>query len=472
MNFAVNYYRLTLPIVLKAERQCNYLVSKPVELFINEHAPAELSEVCPKKKYIDRWNEKLWLQAQDKDKSLSQRAIAVTALRCYVSLCLDKTAKFIFKKYRSIRPENINLDEVRNLLLRDTDIECLYLLETSSNYRRNKMQKMSRDERGFSETSSNAVEYLPLSFEVLETWNPNLESAFSLNNWTTQKALDSNIMKQLGIDRHTPWYRLMKIAQRRLKLFSDYDKKYIKAFQQVYQLDLDQNRKSYNSPYPDPTQKQLANVSELLKIELKFVSAEWDIKAVQSYLRELADEIRRLYFDMPTNRQLLLEVPAVEIDHDLERAVLDALDKLGEEINIIQQAVQKVFSQHQKSVQSSLERHNINFQKIIYLYYCVGLSQSEIARQINRDQSQVSRLLNPKKYLKQTYVECIDMVIGSVMQDFYFSDDPNIVEDLERYIREIFSNDFEKARKLISSRSKRGKNVESVYFQAICSLYS
>ncbi len=475
MSFAANYSRLTLPIASDVQKQCRYQKSESAQSFITEYAPAELLEACPKTNHVDAWNKKLWRQALADENSMLQRVIAVTALRCYLSNCLEETAKLIFSEYKnkSVRAEQITLNEVRTLLLGDIQIEHQYVLEPSENPKRRRLLNINQSGQNGSVIPVEVTQYFPLSFEVLATWNPDLESILSLRNWAKRKALDVKIMKQLGIDRCTPWYRLNKISQRYLKQFDEYETKYIKIFQQVYQADLHRNRRSNNSRLPEPTQEQLTKIQKLLKIELGISEIETD--KVKNDLLNLADDIRRLYLGVPSRRTFsLLEQQLLETNHELELAVEDTLDELGGVACIIQCAVRKIFGRHQESVPSNLERHDINFQEIIYLYYCVGLSQADIARQIDRDQSQVSRLLKPRKYLELTYVECINMVVGSVMrnQGIYFDGDPDTVMELRLYISERFSGDFGQASKLISSRSTQVNKVESAYFQAIYSLYA
>ncbi|OKH18882.1 hypothetical protein [[Limnothrix rosea] IAM M-220] len=471
MNFAVNYYRLILPITLEVETRRNYLASELAQRFIDECIPAELLEACPKTKYIKRWHETLWLQAQDKDESLSQRAIATTALRCYVSWRLEATAKVIVNRYQSLKPEDINLDTVRNSLLEDINLKHQYILKKSDNSKHRKLVKISQNEPASVKSQKQAQAYQPLSFEILETWNPKLESASSLDSWVRRKALSAKIMKPLGIDRHTSWYRLCKVSQRYRKLFYDHEQQHIKIFQQIYDSELHKHRSNLRDSYPNPTADQWSRMRDLLAVALN--RSDLEVSQVENCLSELANDIRRLYFDIPPRRALLTAAVEPKVDHNIELAVTEAIGELGGVKTIIQKAVQEVFLLHEQNISAKLQKQNINFQELICLYYCQGLNQTEIAHQIGgRHQSSCSRLFDPKGCLSRTNVQCIDMVVALALKDFYVSDDPDSIMELRACIEEFFYEELESARKLLSSRKTAEKCRKNTYFQFVCSLYS
>lgn len=400
--------------------------------FIEQSAPNTLWQARHNKAEINEWHLLLWLRSQNTQLNDRQRIIATTCLRCYVSWCLDKVAKQVFRYYQDKQlPQPIQLEEIRQQFLGDANINLEVTLHDPDNSSRRIFQEL---------TSSGGLRtytvYKPLSFTILETWEPMRELAHSLENWVYRKATSANVMKQLGIDRRTPWHRLCYSPKRKIKALASFHQAYVAVFQQVYLPELQNHRRSPRGKYPQPTQNQLARMEEILRTthNIQDLSPE----KVYDMLVEIAKQLR----DQDTNPELIYQSlqennsSSDDLTPDTIHELLQIISELGGEAEIVKNAACETFRLHKQLLHRRLIKHNVSFEDICHLYYGQGMNQTAIAKKLDCDQATISRILNRKLCLENTVIQYIDTIMKSARNNIFFGDELDEIAELEEYIRE------------------------------------
>ena len=190
------------------------------------------------------------------DADTINRARATLCLRCYVSEAILKQCKkldalFSGEKqfnYRDLLPFVLN-DDGEKLIVLDRDGKTQLMVNEGG------QTKQSR--------------YNFFSVKVLQTFNPELQSRMSLDNWTYLQTKQNPELKiflsEFGFKNLSNWALLNRARKKQLENLLYEERCVVEAFHAVYRRDRQQQKNRVTKKCPDPTNDQLEEMLAYLK---------------------------------------------------------------------------------------------------------------------------------------------------------------------------------------------------------------
>ncbi|MBR8833747.1 MAG: hypothetical protein DSM106950_06830 [Stigonema ocellatum SAG 48.90 = DSM 106950] len=445
--------------------QFSHLVSKPtLSSEENRHLQAVLWEI--------------FCSASD----MRQRALAGLCLRCYVSeriLIACKTIPHICKaeiekpfSYIDLLPFVLN-DNGRELVILDSESHTQLIL--------------NRD--GTTRAIAKGGEFF--SVEILRTFNPNLSSSESLDNWTWRLTQQNQSLRlflwEFGVRTPSNWALLCRHIPRSLEpRLEKGDHEIVEVFHAVYRRD---RRKSQEKGRcSEPTLKQLQEMLDLLQQRNIIMSS---CKGLIYHFQRIAEILRQdtLYkktgspktiptelFDTSTNDYAPNRELPYHIDPDPEDIELEQLQGICNALfeNVLYQAIAEVISQHIEYLRKSkgYSSYAEQFHNGLQIYYQGNMSLGEIAKLWEIPWSKARRIFKLESLLENVQYRTEEKFLEEICKTptiprlATISSDPDYLKTVAEEIRDYaFKKTFQNAYAEIQSGKKKTKT--SLFAQMI-----
>ncbi|BAY83939.1 hypothetical protein NIES267_34330 [Calothrix parasitica NIES-267] len=408
--------------------------------------------------------------------SVINRAKAGLCLRCYVSHAIVEECRRIDNlysgnkkfSYRDFLPLVLN-DDGQQLIILASDGRTQLTLDTNS------------------VTNESTINLF--SVQVLQSFDPDLESGMSLYNWvrlrTRQNHQVRTFLSNSGLNHLSDWAILNRATTEQIGRLSLQEQRIIEAYHAVYRRDRIEKPCLKPIRCPDPTSAQLQEMSVYLRY--RKVSIDTPTLLLQELYR-IALQLRR--YDIWSYREPL-EIYDAQSDTLIPRSDLptDSFDEVDiERLEISQFLQEHLESALTRAIRMEVEakiqelRNSSRYAPFapqylqgLKLYYSESMSLGDIAPILGmRSWNQARRILDPGKLLLQVRAKTEDSMLESILRlagqrgftpippkASYFK---ALAEEVESYIdEEIFQEASEEM------RAGRNRSMNSPYAQAIVS---
>lgn len=414
---------------------------------------------------------------ENSDSNKINRALAGLCLRCYVSYAIVEECRRIDKlysgnkqfTYRDLLPLVINDDGKQLVILDEEDGTTQLTVDKNS---------------VIHQSTCNLF-----SVEVLQSFDPNLESGMSLYNWVRLKTRQNHQIRTLlcnyGLNHLSDWAILNRATAEQLGRLSLQQQHIIEAYHAVYRRDRIEKSSSRPIKCPDPTSAQLQEMltyllsrqvsidspslllQELYQIALQL--RRYDIWSYREYLEIYDADTDTLLprRDLPTNSFNEVDIEQLEISNFLQEHLDSALAEA------IRLEVKAKIQNLQNS--SRYAPFAPKYLQGLKLYYCEAMSLKDIAPILEMTSwNQARRILDPGQLLLQVRAKTEDIMLNSILrlaaQKGFTSIPPKasylktLTQEIECYIdEEIFQEASEEM------KAGRYRNMNSTYAKAILS---
>lgn len=345
-------------------------------------------------------------------------AKAGLCLRCYVSEpilreCKKLDSLFSGEKqfsYRDLLPFVLN-DDGEKLIVLDRDGKTQLMVDDSSKTR--------------------ASEYNFFSVKVLQTFNSELQSRMSLDNWaylqTKQNPELKKFLSEFGFQHSSDWALLNRTRKKQLERLSPQEYYVVEAFHAVYRRDRQQQKNKGNKKCPDPTTAQLEEMLSYLQHHQIQINTQ--VQLIKE-LKQIALQLRR--YDVWNSRESLdiydSESGTYVARRDLPSSSLNEADLEQQDfLKFLHDSLQATLSQ---TIKQEVE---VNIQKLqkskryqsfaqkyiqgLHLYYESAMSLKEIAPQLGMTSwDQARRILNPGELLLKVRTKTVEQMLDSILK--------------------------------------------------------
>ncbi len=348
------------------------------------------------------------------------RARAGLCLRCYVSEpilreCKKLDSLFSGEKqfsYRDLLPFVLNDDGEKLIVLDRRDGKTQLIVDDSCKTR--------------------ASEYNFFSVKILQTFNPELQSRMSLDNWaylqTKQNPELKKFLSEFGFQNLSDWALLNRTRKKQLQRFSAQECYVVEAYHAVYRRDRQQQKNKGNKKCPNPTTAQLEEMLSYLQQQQQ-IQINNPVELIKE-LKQIALQLRK--YDVWNSRESLdvyddesgtyvarRDLPSSSLNEaDLEQQ--DFLKFLHQLLyttlsQIIKQEVETNIQKLQKS-----KKYAPFAQKYIqglHLYYELAMSLKEITPELEMTSwDQARRILNPGELLSKVRAKTVEQMLESILK--------------------------------------------------------
>ena len=344
-------------------------------------------------------------------------AKAGLCLRCYVSEpilreCKKLDSLFSGEKqfsYRDLLPFVLN-DDGEKLIVLDRDGKTQLMVDDSCKTR--------------------ASEYNFFSIKVLQTFNPELQSRMSLDNWaylqTKQNPELKKFLSEFGFQNLSDWALLNRTRKKQLERLSAQECYVVEAFHAVYRRDRQQQKNKGNKKCPNPTTAQLEEM--LSYLQQQQVQINTQVQLIEE-LKQIALQLRR--YDIWNSREPLDvydESGTYVASRDLPSSSLNEADLEQQDfLNFLHQLLNTTLSQTIKQeVEANIQKlqkskkYRSFAQKYIQglrLYYESAMSLKEIAPELGMTSwDQARRILNPGELLSKVRTKTVEQMLDSILK--------------------------------------------------------
>ena len=406
---------------------------------------------------------------------IRERALAGLCLRCYVSQKIIITCKKIphtckaevgeLFSYIDLLPFVLN-DDGKELVILDSEGQTQLILNSDG-----KTQPIAKGGEFF-------------SVEILRTFNPNLSSSESLDNWTWRLTQQNSNLKlflwEFGVRTRSDWGLLCSRIPRSLEpRLEKGDREIVEVFHAVYRRD---RRNSHErGRCSEPTPKQLQEMLLLLQQRNIIVNSP---RELISHLKRIAEILHQ---DTLCRRTGSPKTIPTEVDHnstndyatnrelpyytdpDPEEIELDQLKEVCNALfeNVLYQAIAEVICQHFEYLRQSKGYNSFarQFHEGLQLYYQENKSLGEIAKLWGIPWCKTRRIFQLENLLdnvKERTVEKFIEEISKAPKDSRLttiSRDPDYLKNLAESIRDYaWNKTFKDSYAEIQSSKKQLKN--------------
>lgn len=465
------------------DRYCNILRIDPAGESVGyTEAPLEIAQGFVNSLVYDVENSNIqralfsYFKNEKSDLNTIDRARAGLCLRCYVSYAMVEECRRIDKlysgnkqfTYRDLLPLVINDDGKKLIILDEDGITQLTVDKNSVIY------KSTCD---------------LFSVQVLQSFDPDLESGMSLYNWVRLKTRQNHQVRTLlsnyGLNHLSDWAILNRATAEQLGRLSPQERYIIEAYHAVYRRDRIERSSFRPMRCPDPTSAQLQEMlSYLLSLQVSIDSPSLLLQE----LYRIALQLRK--YDIWSYRESL-EIYDAQTDTVVPRRDLptDSFDEIDiERLEISQFLQEHLDSALAEAIKLEIEAKIQDLQNSrryapfapkylqgLKLYYCQAMSLKDIAPILGMTSwNQARRILDPGKLLLQVRAKTQDTMLNSILrlaaQRGFTSIPPTAVylkaltQEIECYIdEEIFQEASEEM------KTGRNRSMNSVYAKAILS---
>ncbi|MBV6626249.1 MAG: hypothetical protein KI793_25505 [Rivularia sp. (in: Bacteria)] len=359
-----------------------------------------------------------YFNGEENDTETIKRAIAGLCLRCYVSEPILKECKkldslFSGEKqftYRDLLPFVLN-DDGQKLVVLDGDGKTQLTVDENSQV------KVSR--------------YKYFSVTVLQSFNADLQSRMSLDNWaylqTKQNSELKKFLSEFGFQHLSDWALLNRIRKKQLQCLSEQERYIVEAFHAVYRRDRQQQQNKGNKRCPDPNSAQLQEM--LIYLQQKQILINTPVELMKK-LKQIGLQLRR--YDIWSSRESLDIYDAGSGTYitrrDLPYASLDESDLEQQEFlqflhqhlqTILTQAIEQVIEANIQKLQKSTRYSPFAHKYIqgLYFYYSEAMSLKEIAPKLGMSSwDQTRRILNPGELLSKVRAKTVEQMLDSILK--------------------------------------------------------
>ncbi|NMF66623.1 hypothetical protein DP113_25375 [Brasilonema octagenarum UFV-E1] len=417
------------------------------------------------------------------DDDIYQRAIAGLCLRCYVShriLITCKTIPHIYNvsaenlfKYTDLLPFVLN-DDGKALVILDSEGKTQYILNNHDGTTR----PIAKGGKFF-------------SVDILRSFNPNLGSNESLDNWihrlTRQNEEIKSFLWEFGLATPSDWGLLCKSVTRSLSgLLSTEDYEIVKAFKTVYQRD--RLKKRQKGRCSEPTPSQLQEMLYLLQQKNLIISQNTLIY----HLKHIAESLRQdwLYKKTGSTKTVPMEVydnstndyfPNPELPYHTDREPEDVEFERLQEIckdlfeQVLYETIGEVIHQRIEDLKKSKGYKNFaqRLPEGLRLYYQESISLSEIGKHWGIEWSKARRIMQLENFLEIVQYRTEEIFLEKLLQSLNqsqstrISQEPESLKNIVAEIRDFAWNQtFKQAKAELLSGKKQSKN--SLFAKQIC----
>jgi hypothetical protein len=402
------------------------------------------------------------------------RAQAGLCLRCYVSEpilreCQKIDSLFSGEKqftYRDLLPFVLN-DDGQKLIILDQDGKTQLMVDDDSQIKSSK--------------------YKFFSVMVLQTFNADLQSRMSLDNWTYLQTKQNpelkNFLSEFGFKHLSDWALLNRVKIKQLERLSVRERYIVEAFHAVYRRDRRMQHHKGAKKCPDPTNAQLQEMLVYLRQYQVTIDAA---DKLMKELRNIALQLRK--YDIWSSRESFeiydAETGKYQPRQDLhvdsrdeadieEQEFLQFLHKHLDAVlsDIIHQEVEACIKKLQKSHKYAAFADK--YIQGLELYYYQAMSLKEIAPQLGMTSwDQARRILNPGELLAKVRMKTVEQMLESILKKAaekgltQIPPQPNylktLTEQIESYVDvEVFQAAAEEI------RVGKNRTMDSIYAQQL-----
>ena len=402
------------------------------------------------------------------------RAWAGVCLRCYVSEPILKGCKKIYSlfsgekqfTYRDLLPFVLN-DDGQQLIVLDPD---------------GKTQLMIDDNCQIQESN-----YKFFTVTVLQTFNPDLQSRMSLDNWaylqTKQNPDLKNFLSEFGFQHLSDWAMLNRARKKQVEDLAEQERYVVEAFHAVYRRDRKKQQTRRSRRCPDPTDAQL---QEMLVYLQQYQSSINTAVKLMRELKQIAQQFRR--YDVWSSRESLdiydAESGSYITRRDLPTSSLDSVTVEEQDFlqflythlrSTLTQTIKQEVEAHIKKLRQSKQYAAFasKYNHGLRLYYQEAMPLKEIAPVLGMTSwHQARRILNPGELLSKVRAKTVEQMLESILQkaaEKGLTEIPptanyliTLTEQIESYAdREIFQAAAEEI------RTGKNRTMNSPYAEAI-----
>ncbi len=347
-----------------------------------------------------------------------KRAQAGLCLRCYVSEAILKACKkidYLFSGQKQFTYQDLLQfvldDDGKKLVILDQDRKTQLMVDDNSQI------KISK--------------YKFFSVTVLQTFNADLQSRMSLDNWaylqTKQNPELKNFLSEFGFKHLSDWALLNRVRVKQMERLLISERYIVEAFHAVYRRDRQMQRHKGTKKCPDPTNAQL---QEMLAYLLQYQVSVNTPAQLMKELRNIASQLRK--YDVWSSREPLdiydVENIAYQSRRDLPVSYLDETDIEKQELSeflyqnlevvlsdVIQQEVEDNVNKLRKS--KKYAPFADKYIQGLQLYYCQAMSLKEIMSELGMTSwDQARRIINPGELLEKVRMRTVERMLESILQ--------------------------------------------------------
>jgi hypothetical protein len=350
------------------------------------------------------------------DRLLSARA--GLCLRCYVSEPILKECKKIDSLFSGEKQFTY-----RDLLpfVLDDDGEKLIILDADG-----KTQLMVDDNSKIKESN-----YKFFSVMVLQTFNADLQSRMSLDNWaylqTKQNPQLKKFLSEFGFKHLSDWALLNRARKKQLESLSPQEVYVVEAFHAVYRRDRQQQHNRGIKKCPDPTDAQLQEM--LVYLQQHQVWINTPVQLIEE-LKQIVVQLRK--YDIWSSRESLdiydAESGTYVARRDLASSSLDETDV--EQQEFLQFLHEHLYATLTQTIKQHIEANIQKLQKSkryapfaqkyiqgLQLYYHSAMSLKEITPELGMTSwDQARRILNPGELLLKVRAKTVEQMLDSILK--------------------------------------------------------
>ncbi|MEM7553299.1 MAG: hypothetical protein AAF378_04230 [Cyanobacteria bacterium P01_A01_bin.84] len=415
-----------------------------------------------------------YFKSKESGKDTIFRAQAGLCLRCYVSESILRACKkiaslFSGKKqftYRDLLPFVLN-DDGEKLIVLDRDGKTQLIIDDDCQIK--------------------VCNYKSFPVMVLQTFNADLQSRMSLDNWaylqTKQNPELKKFLSEFGFQHLSDWALLNRIRAKQLQRLSVQERYVVEAFHTVYHRDRQQQHPKGIKKCPDPNNAQLQEMlAYLQQRQVPIVTPAMLMKQ----LKQIAVQLKQ--YDIWSSRESLdiydAESGTYTLRRDLPTSSLDQVDLEQQEFSqflhehlylTVNQAIKQQIEATIQKLKKSKKYAPFAAKYIqgLQLYYCQAMSLKEITPELGMTSwDQTRRILNPAELLSKVRAKTVEQMLESILnlaaQKGLTKIPPEInyqvdlTEQIESYVDgEIFQAAAEEI------RAGKNRKMNSAYAQAI-----
>jgi hypothetical protein len=408
------------------------------------------------------------------------RAEAGLCLRCYISYFIKEACIQLVSQFGS--NNRFTVPDVLPFVLNDDGRTLLILDDARS--------QLIVDSVGEFRKSS----YSFFTVEILQRFEPTLHSNSCLSSWTYYQTRQNQELKKFllecGLVLLSDWALLNRARPEQLERLGHQEEcDLVEVFHAVYRRDRRKPRPLGTGKCSDPTKDQLNEMlSRLQERGANIYSSETLIQSLKRVAKLLRDYEIWGYTGTPPTKSLELR--------DRTTGDIISIEFPDEPINNLDEIEYQEWQefctqQFQACLQQSIEqgvcehvdmlRQRPRYAPLasqvkpgLQLLYCQGMSQEAIARQLGlTNQTQVSRVLDPKTLLNRVRFLTVEKLFNSVSEQAKnlgltkIPPDPDYLSNLMQQIEAFVDEEvFQQA--ATETRNAKNRSMSSLYAQHLC----
>lgn len=409
------------------------------------------------------------------------RAEAGLCLRCYISYFIKEACIKLVSQFGSnnrfttpdVLPFVLN-DDGRTLLILDDDAQSQLILDSVGKSRRSS--------------------YNFFTVEILQRFEPTIHSNSCLSSWTYYQTRQNQELKKFllecGLVLLSDWALLNRARPEQLeRLGHQKECDLVEIFHAVYRRDRRKPRPLGTGKCSDPTKDQLNEMlSRLQERGVNINSSENLMQSLKRVAKLLRDYEIWGYTGAPPTKPLEIrdrttgDVISIEFP-DEPTNNLDEIERLEfqefctQQFQVcLQQSIEQGVREHIEKLRQRPRYAPLSPQVKpgLQLLYCQGMSQEVIARQLGlTNQSQVSRVLDPKTLLNRVRFLTVEKLLNSILEKARnlgltrIPPNPDYLSHLMQQIEAFVDEEvFQQA--AAESRNAKNRSMSSLYAQRLC----